>query len=206
MFKERYVPITALYSPLTCRIDLRRCCSRNEDDTKECQFIWEARSLVDSPSCDCCVRGVSTLDLFACTHPLLSWPYRALFVDSIGIVVFMTKRLAWDSEEEGEVCKEDEVFAGNYLPALVCRILATQGCGSGSYFVSSLQVFSDTSPLVRNWALPVGIRHVMLEDHQQDIACVPMWGGISALCERTVVVLQMLLHWPGSDERKVRIR
>ena len=93
------------------------------------------------------------------------------------------------------------MFAGNYLPALVCRILATQGCGSGSYFISSLQVFSDTSPLVCNCALPVGIRHVMLEDHRQDIACVPMWGEISALCERTVVVvLQVLLHWPGSDE------
>ena len=51
-------------------------------------------------------------------------------------------------------------------------------CDSGSYLVSSLQEFSDTSSLVRNCALPAGIRHVIQEarDHRQDIACVPMWG------------------------------
>ena len=71
--------------------------------------------------------GVSTLDLFT----------------SYQHCRFRDKEV---SREEGEVCKEDEVFMGSYLPALVYK---TQGCGSGSYLTSSLQVFSDTFPLVR---------------------------------------------------------
>ena len=47
--------------------------------------------------------AVSTLELLACTHPSSSQPYPALFVDSIGIVVFATKRLA---EKKGKYVRK----------------------------------------------------------------------------------------------------
>ena len=129
----------ALFIPLTCCIDHRRCCFRNEDDTRECWFIresWGRRSLA--------------LVVFVGKYPRLIRMYSSFIIPAVSSTLrrpyrhcrFRDKEV---SREEGEVCKEDEVFMGSYLPALICRTLATQGHGSGS----SLQVFSDTSPLVR---------------------------------------------------------